>query len=308
MIYTITTNPAIDMNVTVNKLLLGDVNRSYGAVYSPNGKGINVSFVLKHFGIDSTILGFFGGFSGEYILSECKKRGHNVLPVEVEGVNRVNVFIGTDEGEYKVVNEGPFVSKKDQEKFIEILKNIEIPEIVVISGSLSKGMDDDYYDEILKCCKDNGTKVVLDISSKKLKKLLKYRPLLIKPNDEEIREVFSFSINSDEDAITVLRYLHNEGAQNVLITMGEKGSYFYNGKCVWYCETHKIKLKSSACAGDGYLAAFLSVWLKDNCNIEAALKLASATGADIAESDGLGKLLNVEKYKDEITVRKVWEE
>lgn len=295
------------MNVNINKLLLGEVNRSCGAVYSPNGKGINVSFVLKHFGIDSTILGFFGGFSGEYILSECKKRGHNVLPVEVEGLNRINVFIGTDEGEYKVVNEGPLVSKKDQEKFIEILKNIEVPEIIVISGSLSKGMDDDYYDEILKCCKDNGTKVVLDISSKKLKKLLKYRPLLIKPNDDEIREVFSFSIKSDKDAITALQYLHNEGAQNVLITMGEKGSYFYNGKCIWYCDAHEIKLKSSACSGDGYLAAFLSAWLKDNCNIEYALKLASATGADIAESDGLGKLLNVEKYKNEITVRKVWE-
>ena len=49
MIYTLTTNPAIDMNVCTNGLEPSRVNRTFGVVYTPNGKGLNVSFVLGHF-------------------------------------------------------------------------------------------------------------------------------------------------------------------------------------------------------------------------------------------------------------------
>ena len=61
MIYTLTTNPAIDMNMCTNSIERKIVNRTHDVVYSPNGKGLNVSFVLKHFGVDSKVLGFFGG-------------------------------------------------------------------------------------------------------------------------------------------------------------------------------------------------------------------------------------------------------
>ena len=83
MIYTLTTNPAIDMNIFSNGIESGVVNRTFSPVYTANGKGINVSFVLKHFGIDSTILGFFGGFTGRYIVEESEKKGVNVKPILV---------------------------------------------------------------------------------------------------------------------------------------------------------------------------------------------------------------------------------
>ena len=81
MFYTLTTNPAIDLNITSNGLIKKEVNRTRDAVYTPNGKSVNVSFVLKHFGIDSCVLGFFGGFSGEYILTECEKNGLKTVPI-----------------------------------------------------------------------------------------------------------------------------------------------------------------------------------------------------------------------------------
>ena len=56
MIYTLTTNPAIDMNICTNGLEARKVNRTFDAVYTPNGKGLNVSFILHHFGIESKIM------------------------------------------------------------------------------------------------------------------------------------------------------------------------------------------------------------------------------------------------------------
>ena len=64
MIYTLTTNPAIDMNITSDTLSHDHINRTRDAVYTPNGKGLNVSFTLKHYGVDSTPS---IGIAGRYI-------------------------------------------------------------------------------------------------------------------------------------------------------------------------------------------------------------------------------------------------
>lgn len=308
MIYTLTTNPAIDMNICTNSIERKIVNRTHDAVYSPNGKGLNVSFVLKHFGVDSKVLGFFGGFSGEYIVEETKKRKIEIFPVKVEDTTRINIFLNDGEGEFKFVNSGSFVERKKQEEMLQMIETFEDLEYLSISGSLPPGIDSSYYEEILKICDKKKIKVILDISSPKLKCLLKYKPFLIKPNDEEISDIFGIIVRDEEDIKDVLKYLYEQGAENIFLTLGEKGSYFYNGKDIYYASAHKVKLLSSACAGDSALAGFLSIWL-DNVdnkeNIIQALKRASATGANVAESNAIGDLKKVEEYMNEIKIRRV---
>ena len=308
MIYTLTTNPAIDMNICTNSIERKIVNRTHDAVYSANGKGLNVSFVLKHFGVDSKVLGFFGGFSGKYIVEETIKKGIEIFPVEVEDTTRINIFLNDGEGEFKFVNSGSFVEKAQQEEMLEMIESFDDLEYLSISGSLPPGIDASYYEEILKICEKKNIKVILDISSPKLKCLLKYKQFLIKPNDEEIADIFGIIVRDEEDIKDVLKYLYEQGAQNIFLTLGEKGSYFYNGRNIYYASAHKVKLLSSACAGDSALAAFLSIWLDDinnEENIEQALKRASATGANVAESNAIGDLKKVEEYMNKIKVRRV---
>ena len=52
MIYTLTANPAIDYNIACDGLSANTVTRTRNAVYTPNGKGLNVSFTLDHYGVD----------------------------------------------------------------------------------------------------------------------------------------------------------------------------------------------------------------------------------------------------------------
>ncbi|MBR5157942.1 MAG: 1-phosphofructokinase family hexose kinase [Clostridia bacterium] len=305
MIYTLTINPAIDMNVTAEDLVLGKVNRTKNAAYSANGKGLNVSVALRYFGVESGIIGIFGGFSGEYILDVCKENGYKICGVEIDGITRINVFVEVNGSEYKLVNNGPLVDVVKQKELLDVINELEDMDVLVISGSLANGIEETYYEQMLNLCKLKKTKVILDISSPKLKELLNYKPLLIKPNDEEIKEIFGYDIVCEKDVIRVLRQLYEMGACNVLITLGEKGSYFYNGNDVYFCEAYPVKLKSSACAGDAYLGAFLSQWLPEQKNVETALTLASATGANVAESNGLGDFLRVAEYQEKITVRKI---
>lgn len=305
MIYTLTTNPAIDMNITTEGLKRGLVNRTFDTVYTPNGKGVNVTLTLKHFGIESTVTGFFGGFSGKYIVEELEKRDVTVKPVWVEDTTRINIFLNDGEGEFKFVNSGSKVLQDQQEEMLRLFETADDCDCLVISGSLPPGITTNYYENILSICKDKGIDVVLDISSPKLKDLLKYEPLLIKPNDEEIEEIFGMKMNDEQDVIHVLGFLKEQGARNVLLTLGEKGAYFSNGEEIYYSSPQPIHLLSSACAGDAALASFLSLWLKNPENIEDSMKRSAATGANVAESNALGDFANVDKYFHNIKIRKV---
>ncbi len=305
MIYTLTTNPAIDMNITTDGLKRGLVNRTFDTVYTPNGKGVNVTLTLKHFGVESVTTGFFGGFSGEYIVEELERRDIQVKPVWVDDTTRINIFLNDGEGEFKLVNSGSKVETDQQEEMLQLFERADDCDCLVISGSLPPGITPSYYESILSICKEKGIDVVLDISSPKLRDLLKYEPLLIKPNDEEIEEIFGIKMKDEEEIIHVLGFLKEQGVRNVLLTLGDKGAYFSNGEDIYYSSSQPIQLLSSACAGDAALAGFLSIWLKDPANVEDAMKRSAATGANVAESNALGDFANVDTYFHNIKVRKV---
>ena len=70
MIYTCTMNTAVDLFVETDELLPDVVNRTKDEDYQPNGKGVNISFMLKRLGLNNTALGFTGGFTGRFIENE----------------------------------------------------------------------------------------------------------------------------------------------------------------------------------------------------------------------------------------------
>lgn len=305
MIYTLTANPAIDMNITLDSLKRQEVNRSKKVSYSANGKGINVSRTLEYFNIKSTVFGFFGGFSGEYINSELKKCGICTDPVWVNGITRINLFLNQNGSEYTVVNPGPEVNESKRGELLNKIADLNSSDILVISGSLPGGTDDSFYTEILEQCRKNHVRTVLDTSTKNLRELVEYSPFLIKPNGEEAEKLLGLSVKSEEDCLNTLFTLRNMGAENILLTIGKRGAYFSNKNQVYYANTVKVKTQNSACAGDCALGAFLSVWLNDQNSIEPALKRAAAAGANAAESSGTGNFENVSKYEHEITVKRL---
>lgn len=304
MIYTLTTNPAIDMNVNSSTMSTEMVNRTSDAVYTPNGKGLNVSFTLRHYGVPSVILGFFGGFSGDYIVDEAA-RICPVRPVRIDGITRINLFVTTPQGEYKLPNAGAPVGRAKQEEMLELIRSLDDLACLVISGSLPPGVDPSYYDELIAVVAEKGAEFVLDISHGHLAELVEKGPLLIKPNDEELSDVFGIEIRSEGDAVRALREIGGRGARNILLTLGGEGAYFYNGEHVWHAGAAKVDVLSTTCSGDASLAGFLSTWLFDRSAVESALVRAMATGGNVAMCAGLGDFGLVDKLSEDIHVRLV---
>ena len=257
MIYTLTANPAIDYNISCDGLAANTVTRTRNAVYTPNGKGLNVSFTLDHYGVDTTILGFFAGFSGEFIVKGAEALGVPVKPVWTDGITRVNVFLNAGpDTEYNMVNAGAAINEANEQEMFELIDSLDDMTCLVISGSLPPNTSEGFLAEVLRRVKAKGAEFVLDISSHQLADLIAMEPLLIKPNDDELLDIFGIKVSGgdDESVKGAMAELHAKGAKNVLLTLGGAGAYFSNGEHIWFANrTFDVKLLSTVCAGDSSL-------------------------------------------------------
>ena len=254
----------------------------------PNGKGVNVSFILKELGIDSTATGFKAGFTGQFIEEELQKAGIQTQFVTVDGITRINVFtqvVATNE-EFKLVNQGPSVTPKEEASLLAIVENMNADDILFVSGSHPEGITRATYEKIAKASQKRGFKFILDTSAHFVPELLGYKPYLIKPNDEELAEWFGLKDISLEEIKDCGRKLLEQGAQNVIVSLGDKGAILFTPTETIHVTAPDGEVVNTACAGDTLLATFVGSKLQGLSDEEALIK-AVAAGSSTAFRPGL---------------------
>ncbi len=285
MIYTITFSPSADYKLYLDNLEVGEINRSKKEIYSPGGKGINVSIVLSRLGVNSVAWGFVGGFTGKYIEEELSSMGIVHDFIEVEGITRINVKI-KDSNETAINGNGIKIRKNDFNKLIKKIDDLDNDDIVVISGSLPKFEDNNSFNNLLDELNKRNIKFILDISGKSLIEALKYNPFLIKPNKEELEEALGYNIKDDE-LLNAAKELLNLGAKNVIVSLGSDGAFMMGDDLKpIYAKPYLGEFIDSVGAGDSLIAGFLYEYLKSN-DLDKALKCGVNVGAATAYSEGL---------------------
>ena len=160
-------------------------------------------------------------------------------------------------------------------------------------------------DEIIDVLEGRGAEFVLDISHPCLAHLIERGPLLIKPNDEELGQIFGIGVADESEIPDALREICSRGAKNVLLTMGGNGAFFTDGEKVWRASAVKVDVLSATCAGDATLAAFLSRWFASRETVEASLRRAMATGANVAMCAGLGDFALVDELEGRVAIERI---
>ncbi|MBR4030478.1 MAG: 1-phosphofructokinase [Clostridia bacterium] len=295
MVYTLTVNPALDytMNLCEN-LKSGKTNRSLNESYTFGGKGLNVSYILNELDTDNTALGFYGGFAGEEIINLISKAGIKNDFIRLNnGTSRINVKLKGDE-ETEINGSGPEVDGNAISKLFQKIDTLKDGDALILSGSISKGMSAQFYAEILEKCKNKSILTVVDATGKLLTNTLSYNPFLIKPNRDEIEELFGKDISIDEGAHRLIEM----GALNVLVSLGKDGAKLYtqNGK--------KFTLKApdgnavnTVGAGDSMVAGFVAEYLKTS-DISSSFIYGVASGSATAFSYSLAKKEEIIKLAD----------
>lgn len=287
MIYTITLNPSIDYVVYLNSFNRGIINRTEKERCYIGGKGINVSLILSELGIESSALGFTAGFTGDAIEKGLKDRGICADFVKAEnGISRINVKLKAEE-ESEINGQGPLISEREFELFMKKTDVISDGDTVVIAGSIPKSLSEDTYEKILGRLENRKVHTVIDAEKNLLLNALKYRPFLIKPNRQELSEIFGAEIKSLAEAEDYAVQLHNMGAKNVLVSLDKDGAFMID-------EFGKIRkagiidreVINTVGSGDSMIAGFLAGYQKTG-DYGYALALGTACGNATAFSDCL---------------------
>lgn len=285
MIYTLTFNPAIDYYLSVDDLILGAVNRTKTEQIRFGGKGINVSLVLKELGVKSVAMGFIGGFTGESLENHLKQKGIDCDFVKVDGNTRINVKLNDTD----INAAGPSITENELQQFYKKLDNLKCGDFLVLSGSVPKSLPQNTYQVILERLKGKGINFAVDAEKDLLLGTLKYKPFLIKPNHNELSQIFNTEIKNFQTAILYAQKLQGMGARNVMVTLGKLGAVLLDENSTAYTLTApKGEVISAVGSGDSAVAAFLAEYLNGG-NYENCLKLAVAAGSATAFSNGLAK-------------------
>lgn len=309
MIYTLTLNPAIDLYIETNKLEPFKVNRTNDSEAIANGKGVNVSFILKKLGIDNIALGIGGGFTNKFIEDELDNAGIENYFVHVDGLTRINVFtqVISEQQEYKLVNGGPEVSKEKFDELMVKLGKLTDTDSLIISGSFAKGIDPNVVVDIAKLSSVNGFNLILDTNYSDVTKTLKYHPFLLKPNDEELKKWFEIDESRELSILEFRDYckeLIRMGAKNVLLSLGSKGALFVNEEVAYFGNAAKGKVVNTACSGDTMLGTFIGSIYED-MPIDEALHKSIAAASSTAFTAGLTDFEDVPKLMEQIEVKEV---
>lgn len=287
MIYTVTFNPALDYNITVDHFELGMTNRSHDETLVCGGKGINVSYILKQLGFDSKALGFVAGFTGQEFVRGIEKMGIISQMITLDqGLTRINVKL-KGEKETEINGSGPDISAESLDKLFQQFDQLVSGDVLVLSGSIPTSVPDTIYQDIMARLIDKDILFVVDATNDLLVNVLKYKPFLIKPNHHELADIFQVQLKSDEDIIFYAKKLQEKGARNVLVSMAGNGSILVDehGNVI-KMSVPQGTVRNSVGAGDSMLAGFIGGYL-NGYNYGKTLALATACGSATAFSETL---------------------
>ena len=286
MIHTLTLNPSLDYIAECPHFTLSKTNRTTKETILPGGKGINVSLVLNNLGHRSITHGFVSGFTGDALISLLQQTdlAYDMIRVD-QGFTRINVKLKSEE-ETELNGMGPVISKTDLQQLMSSLSQLSNGDILVLSGSIPQGVSKNIYSLIMQEVRDRNVLCIVDTSGSSLTDCLPWHPFLIKPNRDELQQLSNTPLNTREDIISAAMHLHENGAQNVIVSLGGQGAIMVcmDGSIYQTDAPSGIPVNSVG-AGDSLVAGFLAAYLETQ-DVVHAFHYGVACGSASAFSAG----------------------
>ena len=272
---------------TTGETILGD---SYNI--GPGGKGCNQAIAISRLGGNVNFISKLGDDDyGRLAINKLKKdnidtsniiisKKHQtgvagILVDKNTGKNAINVIVGapstlkTNEIDLKII--------KDSKIF---LTQLEIPKETTL--------------DCLKIAKDNGVITILNPApaSTLSKEFFNYIDYFT-PNETEAEFYTGIKISNEKDAKQASDKLIELGVKKTIITLGEKGLFYSDGKEEIYIKANTVKAIDTTGAGDAFNGA-LAFGLSQDKVIKECLELANKVAGMSTTKLGAGDAMPFE--------------
>ena len=294
MILTVTLNAAIDRTLAVPNFHVGRRHRAVEQTAVAGGKGVNVARALKALGRPVLATGTAGGGTGGRIIELLDEEGITNDFVRIQEESRMSTaVIDPTDGVTTEINErGPALSNAERERVVErILYLAQGAQIVVLCGSLPRGVPVELYGQLVEDLKRLNVTTVLDTEGEPLRVGTRSGPDLVTPNLIEAEELVGHEFADDEDRLNGVREIVALGARDAVITY-EAGCVALLGGDSAERVAYRVSVEpreplSPVGAGDAFLAAYVA-GLYDGKGAEDCLRFATACGAESVRHVGAG--------------------
>jgi 1-phosphofructokinase len=288
MILTICPNPSIDCTIELDALNVGKLNRTRNKIETYSGKALNVAKGIARLGERVVATGFMFEDHAKLFEHVLEKEGVEHKFIYNPGSARVNYKIIDKRSMLTEINDrGETVNKEKQKELIELVKELSIDaDIVVMSGSLPKGVDSSFYGEVLKVVPSRA-KIIVDTEKENMNAVLKsgVNVFMVKPNLTELESFSGGTLYDKEDMIKASKKYIDGGVANVLVSLGADGALLTDGDRHFYCKSASVAVNSTVGAGDSMVAA-ASVGLFNGVSKEGVLKMSVAAGTAAITTSG----------------------
>ena len=217
------------------------------------------------------------------------------------------IFIWEIFANYKIIDKksmlteindrGEAVSKQKQEELISLIKEIsgDFP-IAVMSGSLPKGVEPEFYGRAVEAIPKN-VKVIVDTEKMNMLSVLGKREVfMVKPNLRELESFTGDVVRDLYDMVRASRKYLNKGAKYVLVSLGSEGAVLTDGTESYFCKSASVAVNSTVGAGDSMVAA-ACVGIQNGVSMAEILRMATAAGTAAVTTSGTN-LFYREKYQE----------
>ena len=281
MILTVTMNTSIDKLYLMESIQPETVMRVKEVHNTAGGKGLNVTRVAAKLGETVTAMGFVGGFNGQYLQSLITDPRIRPAFTHVKGETRccINCWDLSNGKSTEYLEPGEPVTEEDIARFLSDF-DAELPKahVVTISGSVPKGVPEDFYRELIRRCRAANKPVLIDTSGNRLIAAVKEGPAFIKPNEDEIAQLTGRTFSNRAETVKALRELHAGGIPYVVLSLGADGALLACDEGVFHGKPPCITPRNTVGCGDSMVAGF-AVGFARRMPILEAFRMALAVSA-----------------------------
>ena len=193
--------------------------------------------------------------------------------------------------------------EQKQEALLDRLDTLQEGDFVVVSGSYCKGVSFELVKRIQALCGKKQARLIVDVPNLTLENCREIRPYLIKPNLEELAQMFHQEIDM-ANYRTYADELVKMGVENVLVSLGGEGSYFVNRETRYLLRGPEVKVENTVGCGDTMLGCTIA-YLSKGFPLEEALRYGEAAGRAKARMNGIPGEKDINSIYGLVTVNKI---
>lgn len=292
-IVTLTLNPALDINLSVEVMIANHKMRTSAPRFDPGGGGLNVSRVCRRLGEPTTTIAPVGGPPGQRMLAMLMADNDpggapdDVRAIPIDGDTRESVSVlGKKSGDqYRFVLPGPALTAEDiQACRDEVLAAAHPGGCVVLSGSMPPGVGPEFIADLVRDLGD--TMVIVDTSGPALEHSLNSGAFLVKPSARELAALVGYDLITEADVTLAANEVIERSNIGVLVvSIGSGGAVAVTKEQTLRLRAPSVQVRSAVGAGDSMVAG-TAVGLHRGLDLADSLTLGIAAGSAAVLTEG----------------------